>query len=64
MNREEFTPYGETSFGSYARKRYRYTGQERDEESGLAYHGARYLLAWTARWATCDPIGAAGGIKP
>jgi hypothetical protein len=43
VNREEFTPYGETSFGSFARKRYRYTGKERDEESGLAYHGARYL---------------------
>jgi hypothetical protein len=26
MNREEFTPYGETSFGSYARTRYRFTG--------------------------------------
>src|SRR5262245_8663115 len=63
VNREEFTPYGETSFGSYARKRYRYTGKERDEESGLAYHGARYLMPWTARWTTCDPIGEAGGIN-
>ena len=44
-NREEYTPYGETSFGSFARKRYRFTGKERDEESGLAYHGARYLHA-------------------
>jgi hypothetical protein len=26
-NREEFTPYGETSFGSFARKRYRFTGK-------------------------------------
>jgi hypothetical protein len=25
------------SFGSYARKRYRFTGKERDEESGLCY---------------------------
>ncbi len=63
VNREEFTPYGETSFGSYARKRYRYTGKERDEESGLAYHGARYVMVWTARWASCDPIGAAGGVN-
>ena len=23
INREEYTPYGETSFGSFARKRYR-----------------------------------------
>ncbi len=43
VNREEFTPYGETSFGSFARKRYRFTGKERDEESGLNYHGARYF---------------------
>ena len=58
-NREEYTPYGETSFGSFVRKRYRFTGQERDEESGLAYHGARYLMVWLARWASCDPAGPA-----
>jgi RHS repeat-associated protein len=58
-NREEYTPYGETSFGSYTRKRYRFTGRERDEESGLSYHSARYYIAWLARWATCDPIGPA-----
>jgi RHS repeat-associated protein len=55
MNREEYTPYGQTSFGSFARKRYRFTGKERDEESGLAYHGARYYAAWLARWMSCDP---------
>jgi RHS repeat-associated protein len=59
INREEYTPYGETSFGSFARKRYRFTGKERDEESGLYYHGARYYLPWLARWATCDPAGPA-----
>jgi uncharacterized protein RhaS with RHS repeats len=42
VNREEYFPYGETSFGSFAKKRYRFTGKERDEESGLYYHGARY----------------------
>jgi RHS repeat-associated protein len=55
--REEYTPYGETSFGSYARKRYRFTGNERDEESGLAHHGARYLHPALGRWLSCDPIG-------
>jgi RHS repeat-associated protein len=55
-NREEFTPYGETSFGSFARKRYRFTGKERDEESGLSYHQARYFVPWLARWLSCDPV--------
>jgi RHS repeat-associated protein len=54
-NREEFTPYGETSFGSFARKRYRFNGMERDEESGLNYHGARYYEPWTSRWVNVDP---------
>jgi RHS repeat-associated protein len=63
LNREEYTPYGETSFGSYSRKRYRYTGKERDEESGLAYHGARYYAPWLARWASPDPLGLADGTN-
>ncbi len=57
INREEYMPFGETSFGSYAFKRYRYTGKERNEESGLYYHGARYYAAWLGRWCSCDPIG-------
>ncbi len=62
-NREEFTPYGETSFGSFARKRYRFTGKERDEESGLSRHGVRYLASWIGRWFSCDPIGPTGGMN-
>jgi RHS repeat-associated protein len=54
INREEFTPYGETSFGSFARKRYRFTGKERDEESGFNYHSARYYAPWTGRWLSPD----------
>lgn len=56
LNREEYTPYGETSFGGFAKKRYRFTGKERDEESGLNYHAARYYAPWLARWVSCDPI--------
>ncbi len=59
INREEYFPYGETSFGSFGRKRYRFTGKERDEESGLNYHGARYYAPWLARWTSCDPLNIA-----
>src|SRR5205823_2399005 len=30
--------------------------KERDDESGLHYHGARYYAPWLARWTACDPI--------
>jgi RHS repeat-associated protein len=63
INREEYLPYGETSFGSFARKRYRFTGKERDEESGFNYHGARYYAPWLARWTSCDPAGLHGGYN-
>jgi len=63
INREEYMPYGETSFGSFARKRYRFTGKERDEESGLSFHEARYYAAWILRWTSCDPIGFEAGVN-
>jgi RHS repeat-associated protein len=55
ISREEYYPYGETSFGSFGKKRYRFTGKERDEESGLYYNEARYYVPWLARWLSCDP---------
>lgn len=60
---EEFTPFGETALGGYARKRYRYTGTERDEESGLYYAGKRYYAPWIARWTSTDPRGTADGLN-
>jgi RHS repeat-associated protein len=63
INREEYTPYGETSFGSFTKKRYRFTGKERDEESGMGYYGARYLLPALCRWASCDPVGPAQSLN-
>lgn len=61
VNREEFTPYGETSFGSFAKKRYRFTGKERDEESGLSYHSARYYSTYLDRWLSPDAAGTVDG---
>jgi RHS repeat-associated protein len=57
LSREEYLPYGETSFGSYAHKRYRFTAKQRDDESGLSHHGVRYYAPWLARWGSCDPDG-------
>lgn len=64
---EEFHPYGTSSYSStnsaieVSPKRYRYTGQERDDETGLAYHGARYYACWLARWISSDPAGMIDG---
>lgn len=63
INREEYFPYGETSFGSFARKRYRFTGKERDEESGLGYYGARYISLGLAHWLSPDPLLISGHEK-
>ncbi|XZE36947.1 RHS repeat-associated core domain-containing protein [Pirellulaceae bacterium SH501] len=40
---------------------YGFTGRERDEESGLNYHRARYYDTATGRWLSNDPIGFAAG---
>jgi RHS repeat-associated protein len=60
---EEYCPYGSTAYqagrtaAEVSLKRYRYTGKERDEETGFSYHGARYYATWLGRWISCDPIG-------
>jgi RHS repeat-associated protein len=57
---EEYYPYGSTSYqagrtaAEVSLKRYRYTGKERDEETGLYYHGARYYAPWLAVWTSAD----------
>ena len=64
---EEYHPYGTTSYQAMdasldvPMRRYRYTGKERDEESGLYYHGARYYAPWLCRWISADPIGIQDG---
>ena len=65
---EEYTPYGSTSYQAVRSqteipKRYRYTSKERDEETGLAYHSARYYAPWLGRWMSSDPAGLVGGIN-
>ena len=64
---EEYYPYGSTSFqagrslAEVSLKRYRFTGKERDEETGFTYNKSRYYAPWIGRWTKCDPIGIQGG---
>ncbi len=67
---EEYYPFGCTSYQAtrssgveVPEKTYRYTGKERDSESGLYYHGARYYIPWLARWNQADPAGVNAGLN-
>jgi RHS repeat-associated protein len=62
---EEYAPYGCTMFQAVRKqaetpKRFRYGGKERDPETGLYYHGARFYAPWLGRWTSCDPAGTDG----
>ena len=66
---EEFHPYGTSAYRLMSSaveappKRYRYTGMERDEESGLGYHSARMYFMGLTRWVSADPIGLQAGVN-
>ncbi len=67
---EEYHPYGTTSLwladsaAEISAKRYRYTGKEKDEETALYYHGARYYACWLVRWTSCDPVAMRSSTNP
>ena len=67
ISHEEFHPYGTSAYRAVdssidvSARRYRYSGMERDDETGLGYHTARYYASWLGRWTASDPIGLAGG---
>jgi RHS repeat-associated protein len=58
---EEYHPYGSTAYRSrtaqieVGAKRYRYTGMERDEETGLTYFSHRYYADFHIKWISVDP---------
>ena len=66
---EEYYPYGATAYRAAASgvdlslKRYRFTGKERDEETGLDYFGVRYYASWLGRWTSGDPGGFVDGLN-
>ncbi len=69
ISNEEYHPYGTSAYragrsvAEVSLKRYRYTGKERDEETGLYYHGARYYACWLGRWTAVDPIRLSAGTN-
>ncbi len=60
---EEYFPFGGTAFiagdnvREIALKEYRYSGKERDDNTGFYYYGYRYYAPWMGRWLSTDPIG-------
>jgi RHS repeat-associated protein len=54
----EYTPYGELwveHAPDVEATPFRFTGKERDSETGLYYYGARYLNPQTGMWLSTDP---------
>jgi RHS repeat-associated protein len=65
---EEYAPFGSSTYQAVrsqmeTAKRYRHTGKERDEESGMYYHGARYYTPWLAKWCSSDQAGLVDGVN-
>ena len=54
----DYYPFGKQSRGSssVSAPKEKFTGKERDAESGLDYFGARYYNPEIVRWTTIDPL--------
>ncbi|MET3934839.1 SpvB/TcaC N-terminal domain-containing protein [Arthrobacter sp. OAP107] len=65
---EEYHPYGTSAYRSakpgfdLSLKRYRFSGKEQDQETGLYYFGQRYYAPWLGRWISSDPRGFSDGL--
>ena len=59
-----YKPFGITTATGTNSNRFRYTGREWDQETGLYYYRARYYAPEFGRFTTEDPIGVGGGISP
>ena len=54
LSLSQFTPFGGEINPSVTTNRYKFTGKERDTESGLDYFGARYYASSMGRWMSPD----------
>ena len=52
---QDYAPFGQLFNGSNTNDPYRYTGKERDTESGNDYFGARYYASSMGRFLSPDP---------
>jgi RHS repeat-associated protein len=50
----QFTPFGQELDKQFTANNYKFTGKERDNESGLDYFGARYYTSSMGRWTSPD----------
>ena len=53
----QFTPFGAELADGPTPMHYKFTGKERDSESGLDYFGARYNASSMGRFMSPDPLG-------
>jgi RHS repeat-associated protein len=69
LSAEEYHPFGTSAYRlavpgfDLSLRRYRFTGQERDDETGFDYMGARYYAPWLGRWTSTDPGGFLDGAN-
>ena len=61
---QEYHPYGSIAYSLHKNntdvnlQRYKFTGKERDSETGLDYFGARYYSSDLAIWLSVDPLAS------
>ena len=56
IERHDYQPYGEEWLPQGGAQPLRFTGKERDAETGLDYFGARYYGSQIGRFTTVDPV--------
>ncbi|MFZ4412199.1 MAG: RHS repeat domain-containing protein [Bacteroidales bacterium] len=60
----QYLPFGETfveqSSNAPYNTPYKFSGKEKDEETGYSYFGARYLITDFSIWGSVDPMAEKG----